>query len=501
MALLNSYIIYGNETEFLSADKPIYTDMGLLSESKFVIVYQDNSDSNHGTAKIGVVSGIDVTFGAETEYISANGFTNAVSVVALSESGFVVIYQDESDSGHGTARIGQVSGTTITFGSEFEYLSTARSSYANVSKLDSTHFVVGYADGNDSDHGKVVIGTVNGTNISFGSAATFHSAGSISEGIVLASFGPSGFVVTYKESAAANLHGTARFGSVSGSTITLGSDAEFVSVDNSDPSLLSIDRIGASGFVIVYRDTIGSNHGSTKFGSISGTTITFGAESEFLSADGTQSNRVATLDSSSFVVSYKDGSDSGHGTTKIGVVDGTDISFTEEYEFLSSGGASNLSIISLNSQKIVVAYTDESDSNHGTVKVGLILQSASPSTPSVGGQTLRIINRLTKTADYDPQIISAFPTPPTSVNIEVWDIVDGQNIVVAISNSGCYSIGDTSRWGWSTANLPFTDEKQKYHYYFRMTSDTSEEQYGEFFITVPERGLRSHPDRREKWLG
>ncbi|KKN70851.1 hypothetical protein LCGC14_0426340 [marine sediment metagenome] len=109
------------------------------------------------------------------------------------------------------------------------------------------------------------------------------------------------------------------------------------------------------------------------------------------------------------------------------------------------------------------------------------------------GIPLRIINRLTKTGDYDPQLVGIFTTSPSGVNIEVWDTVDGQNTQVTIANSGCYAIGNTGRWAWSTANLPFTNEHKKYQYYFRMTSNTDEKQYGEFFITVPERGRWSHP--------
>lgn len=112
-------------------------------------------------------------------------------------------------------------------------------------------------------------------------------------------------------------------------------------------------------------------------------------------------------------------------------------------------------------------------------------------TPS--GEPLRIIHRLVKTGDYDPQLIGTFETPPTTVNIEIWDIVDGQNIQVTITNSGCYTIGNTGRWGWSTVYLPFTEERQKYHYYYQMTSNEGENVYGEFFITVPEHGLWSHP--------
>ena len=515
MATSGSYIAFGNESEFLSANGPVSTAMGFLTESKFVIVYQDNADSQHGTAKIGTISGSDVTFGSETEYFSLN-FSNPVYVTPLSSSGFVVVYQDESDSGHGTARIGEVSGTTITFGPEFEYLSTGRAAFANVAALDSTHFVVGYSDQSDSSYGKVKIGTVTGTSISFGSAATLHSTGETEE-IVLTGFGPSGFVAAYRESAAASLHGSARFGSVDGSTITLGAEEEFISVVNANPWSIAIDRLGTSGFIVAYRDSTDSNHGSVKIGEVSGMSITFGAEAEFLTVDGTAGNRVASLDASSFVIMYKDASDSNHGTAKIGTVDGTDVTFNDESEFLDIDGVNNLALMTVNPRKIVVAYTDTADSNHGTVKVGTIGFSASHAlfihgqdnintsvnlylaasvtgTPSDAEIPLRIIHRLTQTGDHNPQLISTFDNSPNNVNIQVWDVIDGQNTPVVIANSGCYAIGNTDKWGWSTEHLLFTSDHKKSHYYFRMISDNSEEQYGEFFITVPERGLWSHPN-------
>lgn len=110
------------------------------------------------------------------------------------------------------------------------------------------------------------------------------------------------------------------------------------------------------------------------------------------------------------------------------------------------------------------------------------------------GTPLRVIDNLIKNSDYDPQLVTTFSGSPSSVNIEVWDVVDGQNTQLTITNSGCYIIGDTGKWGWSTEYLLFTQEHKKYHYYFRMTADTSEERYGEFLITVPERGRWSYPD-------
>lgn len=111
-----------------------------------------------------------------------------------------------------------------------------------------------------------------------------------------------------------------------------------------------------------------------------------------------------------------------------------------------------------------------------------------------GVASARVIDYLTKTQDFDPQLIGTFTVLPLSVNIEVWDIVNGQNLPVALASSGCYAIGNTGRWGWSTANLPFTNYRDKYQYYYRMISNESETQYGEFFITVPEDGRWSYRD-------
>jgi len=107
---------------------------------------------------------------------------------------------------------------------------------------------------------------------------------------------------------------------------------------------------------------------------------------------------------------------------------------------------------------------------------------------------MRIINTLTKTHDYNPQLICTFTAISISVNIVIYDITNGQNTPVTIASSGCYAIGNTGRWGWSTENLPITNDRDKYHYCYTMISNTGEEQYGEALIYVPERGVWSFPN-------
>ncbi|MFQ5518154.1 MAG: hypothetical protein ACE5E8_11345, partial [Acidimicrobiia bacterium] len=90
-----------------------------LTPTKCVVVYRDAADLNHGTCRVGTVSGTDITFGVENEF--STGATS-VHAVRLNDTQFFLCYTDSGDSNHGTAKIGTVSGTTVTFGAETEFL-------------------------------------------------------------------------------------------------------------------------------------------------------------------------------------------------------------------------------------------------------------------------------------------------------------------------------------------------------------------------------------------
>jgi len=80
-----------------------------------VVAYTDDGNSNYGTAVIGDVSGTTITYGSEYVFNAAS--TGYNSAAALSSDKFVVAYRDSGNSLYGTAVIGDVSGTTITYGS------------------------------------------------------------------------------------------------------------------------------------------------------------------------------------------------------------------------------------------------------------------------------------------------------------------------------------------------------------------------------------------------
>ena len=97
--------------------------------------------------------------------------------VAGSGNQIVVAYAKAIDSDHGYCRVGTISGTSISFGSETEFANERcddiRIGYDSVS--GKYLFFYGY------NPGKVRVGTVSGTNISFGTAVNI-STGAISDG-------------------------------------------------------------------------------------------------------------------------------------------------------------------------------------------------------------------------------------------------------------------------------------------------------------------------------
>jgi hypothetical protein len=230
-----------------------------LSSSKFVVAYRDNGNSGYGTAIIGDVSTIPITFGSEYVFNSAS--THSISASALSSTKIVVAYTDSGNSFYGTAIIGDVSGNTITFGSEHVF-NSASTGWISVSAHSATKFMVAYMDGDNSNYGTAIIGDVSGNSITFGSEHVFNSA---STGWISASaLSSSRFVVAYRDTSNSD-YGTAIIGDVSGNTITFGSEHVFNSYDTWDVSAYALS---SSKFVFAYTDEGPSYYGSAIIGNV-----------------------------------------------------------------------------------------------------------------------------------------------------------------------------------------------------------------------------------------
>ena len=142
--------------------------------SQTVTVYKDETNSNYGTAIVGSVSGTSISFGSEAVYASSNVYYNNVTYDTTNDK-VIVAYMDYSASQYGYSAVGTVSGTSISFGTATVFESGS-SNYISICYDSSTdRSVIFFQDNDDSSKGKVVVGTTSGTSISFGSAVTFEA--------------------------------------------------------------------------------------------------------------------------------------------------------------------------------------------------------------------------------------------------------------------------------------------------------------------------------------
>ena len=148
-------------------------------QQKIVIAYEDDGDSNKGKAIVGTVSGTSISFGTTVQYDTISQQTNAVYD---SDSQKVIVLNKYSTSYRYS--VGTVSGTSISFGSATTWSTTNSFSLKAVYDSSTQRVVAFYSDNANSRYGTAAVGTVSGTSISFGTPVVFESAnsGAISAG-------------------------------------------------------------------------------------------------------------------------------------------------------------------------------------------------------------------------------------------------------------------------------------------------------------------------------
>ena len=130
-----------------------------LSAQRVVIAYQNSSNSNFGTAIVGTVSGTSISFGTAVVFESAGTF-NVSATYNAGTNNVVIAYRDNGNSNFGTAAIGTVSGTSISFGTVIVF-------EGEISNISTTY---------DAASQRVVIAYRNSSNSNFGTAAVFSDS-------------------------------------------------------------------------------------------------------------------------------------------------------------------------------------------------------------------------------------------------------------------------------------------------------------------------------------
>ena len=335
------------------------------NSNKVVISYRDSGNSFYGTAIVGTVSGSSISFGTPTVFESAQT-DRITSTFDSNENKVVVAYSDAGNSRRGTAVVGTVSGTSISFGSPVIFLSADTREISSTFDTSANKVVLAYRNllGN-TNYGTAIVGTVSGTSISFGTAVVFESAYTTRTSSVFDT-NSNKVVIAYSDVANSN-YGTAIVGTVSGTSISFGSATVFETANAIYIS--AVYEPSAQKVVIAYMDNGNSNYGTAIVGAVSGTSISFGTAVVFEAARTEEISIGLDTSTNTVVISYADFGNLEYGTVITGTVSGNSISFGDPLVYESNEVTYTSVAFDSSSGKIVLSYRDDTNSGYGHAAV------------------------------------------------------------------------------------------------------------------------------------
>ena len=291
--------------------------------------------------------------------------------------------------------------------------------------------MIAYSDGGNGQYGTAIVGTVSGTSISFGTAAVFESADS---NYISAAYDSTNnkVVISYQDDANSTF-GTAVVGTVSGTSISFGTPVVFNAAGTYFVSSSFDDN--ANKVVISYRDSGNANYGTSIVGTVSGTSISFGTSVVFENALTNYISSTFDSNLNKVVIAYSDSGNSNHGTSVVGTVSGTSISFGNAVTFNAANTAYISATYDSTNNKVVIAYRDSGDGNKGTSVVfdvagnpssnfigitdAAISSAASGNVTIKGGIAVNGLSSLTPGSDYYVQADGTISTTSTSPAVKI----------------------------------------------------------------------------------
>ena len=294
----------GSATTFESATVSNIASGYDTSNDKVVIFYRDHGNSDYGTAVVGTVSGSSISFG--TPVVFNSDLTQAMVTAFDSSNNKMPVFFSDSNN-YGKFRVGTVSGTSISFGSKdvFSALNTRNISVTFDTSVNK--FLVVYRRAGNYSYGGARVGTVSGTDMTFGTEVNFNEAQTHR---IRSTFDSSNnkHVVVYYDGGNSD-YGTAIVGTVSGTSISFGSEVVFHAADTALTSL-TFDS-NANKIALFYTDGSDSNKGKVVTGTVSGTSISFSSELTVIDDNGgSYINAVFDPDTNQSVVSFRNSTSS-----------------------------------------------------------------------------------------------------------------------------------------------------------------------------------------------
>lgn len=247
-------ISFGSAVQFSTHSCYIRDGIYDPSSQKVVGFYED-WNANLGYAAVGTVSGTSISFGSPVQYATDPDASSAV--YDSNAQKLVICWNDYGTSAN--AVVGTVSGTSITFGSVANFTSANQLGSINTSYDTSAQkVVIVYSDNVNSEYGTAVVGTVSGTSISFGTPVVFNSS-KANETTISYDSNANKHVIFYNRGFGAD----SKFivGTVSGTSISFGPNVQAYNGWGLETS--SVYDPNSDKVVVVFKNWSNSNYGTS----------------------------------------------------------------------------------------------------------------------------------------------------------------------------------------------------------------------------------------------
>ena len=316
------------------------TSFDPFNPNRFACVYPKGSNSNTTTIIIGEVTGTTITFGTELALTGANATYVRLEFDPSTPNMLVVVF---SSGNLGKALVCTVSGTTATFSGSAYTFNSGRADYIQMAFDPNTagKFVIAYQDLANSNYGSSIIGNVSGTTITFGVKQVFFSSGAYVGSVAFDPHTANRFAVSCSNGSNSD-RGEIVLGYVTGTSVTFSASSVFTTDAVYHDQSCSFDLNTANRLVVTYTDRGNSYYGTAVIGTITASSISYGTPVVY--AIGNTDYVSADIDSNTpdkFAVLYKDANNSSYGTVIVGTIAGTTIAFGSPYVVNSSGSYAN----------------------------------------------------------------------------------------------------------------------------------------------------------------
>lgn len=364
-----------------------YCNIGHDSQTagKFMMVYKDNDNSDYAAAVAGTISGTVITFGTPVVINSGSCDWLTVRGHQSTTDKYIAALQAYTSTWRGIGVVLTVSGTTITVGTATEFLSTYYCD--NVQMALDPHnddkFFVAYRDNVSGNKATLVVGSISGTSVSFGSNTRVSAGGGNGAPNICIGVDPNTankVLVGYSDYAGATYDGYVHVCTISGTSVSaVGSSQTFTTANPGTPNIV-FDK-DTTNRVFFYWNQTTDDTARGRVATLSGTSITFHTEYVIFSNQVSYINPAEDPNDSSRHIIVGRPYQSSYNTYGVAwLVSNSGTTLTVDSTHTFNAAATVFTSVSFDpnsSGKFVMGYSDDGNSGYASAITGQLAATVS----------------------------------------------------------------------------------------------------------------------------